>query len=372
MNKRARTGLRHGSALVALGIAASLAATTAAYATTTTTGVLEVCKTASSTSVTGTFSFTITGVSGTVSAPVGGCSLPVKVAAGNVTVTEVAKAGSTLEAVSTLPADRLVSTDLAAAKATVKVVAGTVANQTIVTFKNKPTPPKKGTVKVCKIAGPGVAANQEFSFDVAGVKTTAKAGHCSAPLSVPVGRATVTESLTAGYQVTAITVAGAGSLVSTNLGTGTAVINVVAGVTEVTYTNKKNNRPPNCSKVTATPGEIWPPNHKFVTVSLSGATDPDGDKTTLKITGVTQDEAINGSGDGDTAPDAAWVSGRTDQVQVRAERSGNGDGRVYRIAFTVSDGKASCHGTVSVGVPHDQSGGAAVDTRSVVVNSFGS
>jgi hypothetical protein len=135
--------------------------------------------------------------------------------------------------------------------------------------------------------------------------------------------------------------------------------------------SKPPNKAPDCSKVTASPNELWPPNHKFVVVTLSGATDPDGDKTTLTITGVTQDEALNGLGDGDTAPDAATVAGSTDQVQLRAERSGTGDGRVYRISFTVSDGKDKCTGTVLVGVPHDQSGDPAVDTTSVVVNSFG-
>jgi hypothetical protein len=134
------------------------------------------------------------------------------------------------------------------------------------------------------------------------------------------------------------------------------------------------NRPPVCTGVSASPNELWPPNHKFVTVALTGATDPDGDATTLTITGVTQDEALNGTGDGDTAPDAAWLStGGRDKVQVRAERSGNGDGRVYRISFTVTDGKSvPCLGKVSVGVPHDQGHGAAVDTTSVVVDSFDS
>ena len=131
------------------------------------------------------------------------------------------------------------------------------------------------------------------------------------------------------------------------------------------------NKPPDCSKVAASPTTLWPPNHKFVTVTLAGATDPDGGQTTLTITGVTQDEALDGLGDGDTAPDAATVAGRADQVQLRAERSGTGDGRVYRIAFSVSDGKDKCTGTVFVTVPHDQSGSPAVDTTSVVVNSFG-
>ena len=63
---------------------------------------------------------------------------------------------------------------------------------------------------------------------------------------------------------------------------------------------------------------------------VSGATDPDGDPVTHTITGVTQDEPLNGQGDGDTSPDARDVPGHADQVNLRAERSGNGDGRVYR------------------------------------------
>jgi hypothetical protein len=132
------------------------------------------------------------------------------------------------------------------------------------------------------------------------------------------------------------------------------------------------NHPPVCTSVTATLTELWPANHKYVTVGLTGASDPDGDATTYVITGVTQDEPINGTGDGDTGPDADWVSGSAhDKVQLRAERSGTGDGRVYRIAYTVSDGKGgSCDGTAYVGVPHDKGKGVAKDTTSVVVNSF--
>jgi hypothetical protein len=64
---------------------------------------------------------------------------------------------------------------------------------------------------------------------------------------------------------------------------------------------------------------------------------------------------VNGTGDGDIAPDGA-INGST--AQVRAERSGNGNGRVYRISFTASDGKGgTCDGSVKVSVPHDQGKG---------------
>lgn len=138
----------------------------------------------------------------------------------------------------------------------------------------------------------------------------------------------------------------------------------------LTITVPVPNRPPDCSKVVASPNSLWPPNHKFQTVGLSGATDPDGDPVTITVKTVTQDEALNGLGDGDQAPDAQLVSGHSDQVMLRAERSGTGDGRVYRISFEASDGMATCSGTVSVAVPHDQAH-PAVDTASVVVNSFG-
>jgi chitinase len=90
---------------------------------------------------------------------------------------------------------------------------------------------------------------------------------------------------------------------------------------------------------------------------------------TTSVSGVTQDEALDGLGDGDTAPDA-FPASASNQVWLRAERSGPGDGRVYRIGFGVTDGRGgSCTGTANVGVPHDQgkhsspidSGGVFVD-----------
>ena len=131
------------------------------------------------------------------------------------------------------------------------------------------------------------------------------------------------------------------------------------------------NKPPDCSTVTVSPKTIWSPNHALVLVTLSGGTDPDGDPVALKITGVTQDEPLNGTGDGDKTPDA--LPGPTPaSVRLRAERKRNGDGRVYRISFTGSDGAGgSCAGTVTVTVPRDQGGTTAVDSAPPSYNSFG-
>ena len=106
-----------------------------------------------------------------------------------------------------------------------------------------------------------------------------------------------------------------------------------------------SNRPPDCSQASARPRVLWPPNHKLEDIAITGITDPDGDPVTVKVTGITQDEPTDGFGVGTPSP------------QVRAERSGVGNGRVYQIAFAASDGKGgSCTGAVTLGVPHDQNG----------------
>jgi Bacterial Ig-like domain (group 1) len=131
------------------------------------------------------------------------------------------------------------------------------------------------------------------------------------------------------------------------------------------------NNPPDCSHVTADRNRLWPPNHKLVLVTLSGATDPDGDPVTINVTGVTQDEPLNGLGDGDTSPDA-MLGPQPNQVKLRAERAGNRDGRVYRIAFQASDGKGgTCTGSVRVGVPHDLGHAAVPVDSGQTVNSLG-
>jgi hypothetical protein len=114
------------------------------------------------------------------------------------------------------------------------------------------------------------------------------------------------------------------------------------------------NAPPDCSDLETNLVRLWPPNHKLRLVSITGATDPEGDDLVTAVTGVTQDEPVNGLGDGDDSPDAV-LGPASHQVRLRAERSGLGDGRVYRIAVTVTDEFGlTCSATLRVGVPHDQ------------------
>jgi hypothetical protein len=126
------------------------------------------------------------------------------------------------------------------------------------------------------------------------------------------------------------------------------------------------NRPPVCTG--AVPSQaLWPPNHKFVPVTILGVTDPDGDPITIAITGIQQDEPVLAPGSGQTAYDGI-IDGAT--ALVRAERMGGGDGRVYEIFFTVSDGIASCSGSVTVGIPHDQGNAGKPGQKAPVDSGF--
>lgn len=117
------------------------------------------------------------------------------------------------------------------------------------------------------------------------------------------------------------------------------------------------NHPPVCAGAAPSVALLWPPDHKLVSVTIQGVTDPENDPVSIRITGITQDEPVNGLGDGDTAPDGFGIG--TGIALLRAERSGLDNGRVYAVSFTAGDGKGgTCSGTVSVGVPHDQGQGS--------------
>lgn len=121
---------------------------------------------------------------------------------------------------------------------------------------------------------------------------------------------------------------------------------------EVTITVQDAAGPPECDLAQPSKGELWPPNHKLVPVTITAVTHGSNQAVSITILSVTQDEPINGLGDGDTAPDAV-IQGST--VLLRAERAGGGNGRVYRITFAAIDGSGgACIGMVAVRVPHDK------------------
>lgn len=125
---------------------------------------------------------------------------------------------------------------------------------------------------------------------------------------------------------------------------------------------------PECGSAVAVVSNLWPPNHQLTPVTITGVSDRDRDPVMIEATGVTQDEPVGGDS-GDSSPDARIVDGG---AQVRAKRSGTGNGRVYRISFRADDGRGGhCDGTVMVCVPHDLGGDSSCVDDGQVYNSLG-
>jgi hypothetical protein len=110
------------------------------------------------------------------------------------------------------------------------------------------------------------------------------------------------------------------------------------------------NSPPDCSNAEPSTARLTQPNHKFRAISVRHVTDPDGDDMTITIASIRQDEAVDAGDSGNTAPDGQGVG--TSSAQVRAERVESGNGRVYHIGFTASDGQGgTCTSEILVSVP---------------------
>jgi hypothetical protein len=88
-----------------------------------------------------------------------------------------------------------------------------------------------------------------------------------------------------------------------------------------------------------------------VTVSAEvTATDNIDPDPVVTLVSVTSDEPDNGDDDGDTIDDIVVVDNFT--FELRAERSGIGDGRVYTITYLVTDACGnSTLATATVTVP---------------------
>jgi hypothetical protein len=156
--------------------------------------------------------------------------------------------------------------------------------------------------------------------------------------------------------------------------TGTAVTITAEGTHTVTYwsVDKAGNTEAKHSatvrldktaptvKVTVDKDMLWPLNHQLVSVTASVyADDSLSGIDSVVLTSITSSEADNGLGDGDTPNDIQGADFGTfdTNFMLRAERAGNGPGRVYTITYTVTDkagNKTKASATVTA--PHDQSG----------------
>ncbi|MHC0616559.1 OmpL47-type beta-barrel domain-containing protein [Paenibacillus sp. M.A.Huq-82] len=104
---------------------------------------------------------------------------------------------------------------------------------------------------------------------------------------------------------------------------------------------------------------LWPPNHQMITVSASVyADDSLSGIGSVVLTSITSNEPDSGLGEGDLPNDVqgAEIGAADTQFMLRAERAGNGGGRIYTITYTVIDRAGNKTDAVTtVTVPHSQS-----------------
>lgn len=119
------------------------------------------------------------------------------------------------------------------------------------------------------------------------------------------------------------------------------------------------NLPPDVSRATPSSARLWQADRSFERIHITGITDPEGDPYTIVITGVTQDEPVEGLNENDKGSDAEGIGGSS--VLLRGEcdpgdDTAPGNGRVYVVKFTATDiYGASSSGRVEVSVPRTAS-----------------
>ncbi len=106
---------------------------------------------------------------------------------------------------------------------------------------------------------------------------------------------------------------------------------------------------------------MWPPNHSYHTFTAANFVASVSDNCdTLSVSDVdiisaTSDETENGGGDGNTNNDIV-IASNCKSIQLRAERQGGGNGRVYTITFRLRDTSGNTTtGTAKVYTPKNPS-----------------
>ena len=197
-------------------------------------GLLKICKVAG-TGVTAGTPFTFTVGSNTLSVPAGFCSVVGSFPVGTqLTATETIPAGGQVTAIGVLPADRLLGTpNLARGSIAFTIGAGV----TDVSFTNSQAI-ELGLLKVCKIAGTGVATGSNFTFVMGGTNFTVPAGFCVKQGMLPVGTVvTIAELSSTATVASAISVLPADRQGTVDLPGRAVTATVGVGVTEVYFTN---------------------------------------------------------------------------------------------------------------------------------------
>ncbi|MCB0088352.1 MAG: ExeM/NucH family extracellular endonuclease, partial [Caldilineaceae bacterium] len=110
--------------------------------------------------------------------------------------------------------------------------------------------------------------------------------------------------------------------------------------------------------VSVSPDSLWPPNHKYVGVTATvNAADNFDQNPIVTFISATSNEPDDGTGNGDQPNDIVVIDDT--HFDLRAERAGNGNGRIYTITYQVTDACGnSTQASAQVTVPHDQANAA--------------
>ncbi|HEY0324323.1 MAG TPA: Ig-like domain-containing protein [Pyrinomonadaceae bacterium] len=195
------------------------------------------------------------------------------------------------------------------------------ATQTVTVTDN--TPP---TLSV----PPDQTVNAPANSCSANVNPGTATGNDNCPGVTITGTRSDSQPLNAPYPVGTTTITWKATDASNNMTTGNQTITV------------KDATAPT---IVLTSGTITlsPPNHSYQTFSIanlvasvSDLCDGGVDISDVVISQVTSDEIENGNGDGNTSNDIV-IAPDCKSVQLRRERQGGGDGRVYKITLKVKD-----------------------------------
>jgi hypothetical protein len=174
---------------------------------------------------------------------------------------------------------------------------------------------------------------------------------CSATLPDYKAMATVTDDVTPVRDLSITQSPAAGTLLNgAGITTVTLTVKDASGKqTSCTFdVIKEDKEPPVLTNVYADPSTLWPVNHKMRTVNI-GYTVTDNCGSVSTTLSVTSNESSDGEAD--------WEMVDNKKVRLRAERNGNGTGRIYTITITAVDASGNITtNTVVVTVPHNQSG----------------
>jgi hypothetical protein len=169
-----------------------------------------------------------------------------------------------------------------------------------------------------------------------------------------------------GYGLPSEALLGTGEMLETvlPLGSSTVVLRVTdsdgISSTAETRVSVVDTTPPQIA-FTPSPTTLWPPNHRMVDVAARVTATDTCSTPSVVLNSITSSEPDDAAGlsDGNTTGDIQGASpGTADfDFQLRAERDGGREGRVYQLSYSAVDGSGNRSTASSlVLVPHDQGG----------------